>query len=127
MTHTFLSDEWLREAARLRSEADEPFTTDVLLNVTVTDGPAGVQEFHFDAGQLLPGLVDAPASLTMPFAVARKLFVDGDQGAAVRAFASGQIKVDGDTGELMKLQESAVADGPQARSLVKKLTALTSS
>jgi hypothetical protein len=127
MAHTFLSNGWLTEAGRLRAEiGDDPFTADITINVTVTGGPEGDRELHFQGGQFVPGHVEAPTSLTVPFGIARQMFVEGDQQAAVQGFMSGQIKVQGDMGKLMQLQASGAATSPQATALAEKLKSITS-
>ena len=107
--HPFLSDEWLAAAKAIADEAGAGAAapTDITLNVVVTGGPQGDRELHFSGGGFETGLLDeAPTKLTVPYAVARQMFVEGNQQAAMQAFMGGQIKVEGDMTKLMAMQSS---------------------
>ena len=111
MASTFLSDEWFEAVEALRDEAPEPPAAikDLKLNIVVAGGPDGDREIHMTAGQFERGLVeDAPTKLTVPYEVAKAMFIDGNQQAGMQAFMSGQIKVEGDMTKLMAMQ----AGGP---------------
>jgi hypothetical protein len=128
MSHTFLSDDWFDAVDGLRDEAPEPPAAmkDMKLNIVVAGGPDGDREIHMAAGQFERGLVDdAPTKLTVPYEVAKSMFVDGNQQAGMQAFMSGQIKVEGDMTKLMAMQS---AGGPSAeqqafQTKIKDLTA----
>lgn len=107
MPHPFLSEEWFAEADKLRPEAPAPppVLAGLVVNVVVTGGPPGDIEVHYREGQFERGRVDeAPTTVTVPYEVAKAVFIDGNQGAAMQAFLSGQIKVEGDMGKLMAMQ-----------------------
>ena len=111
MASTFLSDEWFEAVEGLRDEAPEPPAAmkELKLNIVVAGGPDGDREIHMAAGQFERGLVDdAPTKLTVPYDVAKAMFIEGNQQAAMQAFMSGQIKVEGDMTKLMAMQ----AGGP---------------
>jgi hypothetical protein len=111
MSHVFLSDDWFEAVEGLRDEAPEPAPAmkDLKLNIVVAGGPDGDREIHMAGGQFERGLVDgAPTKLTVPYDVAKAMFIDGNQQAAMQAFMSGQIKVEGDMTKLMAMQ----AGGP---------------
>src|SRR5262245_1741610 len=109
MPSPFLSDEWLAEAEKIRAEFGEA-GPDLSLNVTVTGGPEGDKELHTENGGFATGLLaDAPTSLTVPYDVARQMFVEGNQQAAMQAFMSGQIKVQGDMTKLMAMQSQGAS------------------
>ena len=75
----------------------------------IVDGPDGDIEARMDAGQFVKGLAtDAPTKLTVPYDVAKKMFIEQDQNASMQAFMSGQIQVEGDMAKLMSMQ----AGGP---------------
>ena len=108
MPHTFLSDDWLAEAKKIADEAGGGgFPGDIQLNFTVTGGPEGDKELHVANGVFAAGHVEAPTKLTVPFSVAKDMFVNGNQQAGMQAFMSGQIKVEGDMTKLMAMQSSA--------------------
>ena len=127
MPYPFLSEPWFDEVEKLRDEAPEPPAAmkDLTLNIVVAGGPDGDKEVHLAAGQFERGLVDgAPTKLTVPYDVAKAIFIEGNQQAGMQAFMSGQIKVEGDMTKLMAMQAqppSADADALQAK--VRAITA----
>jgi hypothetical protein len=127
MAHVFLSDEWFDAVEALREEAPEPPAAmkDLKLNVVVAGGPDGDREIHMAAGQFERGLVDdAPTKLTVPYDVAKSMFIDGNQQAGMQAFMSGQIKVEGDMTKLMAMQQGG-GPSPEQVAFQEKLKALT--
>ena len=126
MPHTFLSDAWLEEVKKLIDEAGvEPSADAITVNMVVTGGPEGDRELHMAGGSFGAGLVaDAPTKLTVPYDVARNMFINGDQSAAMQAFMSGQIKVEGDMSKLMAMQSSGGGGADQA-AMQEKLKAIT--
>ena len=84
------------------------------MNVVVTGGPEGDREVHLANGSFGVGLLaDAPTKMTVPFDVAKQVFIDGNQQAAMQAFMAGQIKVEGDMTKLMAMQSGAPSAGQQ--------------
>ena len=125
MAFQFLSDEWLAEVKKLADESDGSggFPAGVVLNMVVTGGPQGDRELHVAEGVFGTGLVEAPTKLTVPYTVARAMFVEGNQQAAMQAFMGGQIKVEGDMTKLMAMQ--AQGDPAAAAEMQKKLQEIT--
>lgn len=126
MSHPFLSEPWFDAVEELRSEQpDAPAAmADATINITVTGGPDGDVDVHLAAGAFDRGHTeDAPTKLTVPYEVAKKLFIDGDQSAAMQAFMSGQIKVEGDMTKVMALQTASPTAEQQA--FQAKLAGLT--
>src|ERR1041385_3803778 len=112
MPNPFLSDAWLEEVQKLQTEA--PAATgpaaDLVLNVVVPDSPDGERQLHMTGGKFEIGLADnAPTKVTIPYDVAKAMFIDGNPQAAMQAFMAGQIKVEGDMTKLMAMQS---AGGP---------------
>ena len=129
MTHPFMSNAWFDAIVKIREEIGEipvsEATKDIVVNLVVTDGPDGDQEMHVKAGSFDRGLAEnAPTKLTIPYEVARSLFVERDQQIAVQAFMSGQIKVEGDVGPLIKMQLPR-EDTPQSRELKDRIREVT--
>ena len=128
MPHQFLSDDWLSEAKKLRDEfdsGDSGAVGDLQINVVVIDGPEGDRELHLANGVFDSGLIDgAPTKLTVPYDVAKDMFVNGNQQAAMQAFMAGQIKVEGDMTKLMAMQ-SAGASNPNQAKLQERLKEIT--
>ena len=93
--------------------------------MVVTGGPEGDRELHVAGGTFGAGLKDdAPTKLTVPYDVARNMFVNGDQAAAMQAFMGGKIKVEGDMSKLMAMQ-SGGAGGADSAAIQEKLRAIT--
>ena len=129
MPNPFLSDAWLDEVQKLAADAGAGLTPpNVKINMVVTGGPQGDRELHVADGAFASGLLDgAPTKLTLPYKVARDMFVKGDQAAAMQAFMSGQIKIEGDMSKLMSLQSQAPnMAGAGAQAMQTKLREITS-
>ena len=128
MPYPFLSEPWFDEVEKLRDEAPEPPAAmkDLTLNIVVAGGPEGDKEVHLAAGQFERGLVDgAPTKLTVPYDVAKAIFIEGNQQAGMQAFMSGQIKVEGDMTKLMTMQAGAGAASAEQTAFQEKIRALT--
>ena len=117
MGFQFLSDQWFDEAERLRAEINPEVPDaikDLVINLKVTGAPDGDVEARMAGGKFEKGLADdAPTTLTVPFEVALAMFIQGDQNAAMQAFMSGQITVEGDMTKVMTLQ--AVTPSPESK------------
>ena len=127
MGFKFLSDGWFEEAERVRAEINPPvpdLLKDLVINLKVTDGPAGDIEARMAAGRFEKGLAaNAPTTLTIPFDVAQKMLIEQDQNAAMQAFMSGQITVEGDMTKIMTLQ--AVTPSPESKEVQELVRAMT--
>ncbi|HZQ76905.1 MAG TPA: SCP-2 sterol transfer family protein [Acidimicrobiia bacterium] len=129
--YRFLSDEWFDavEALRDKAPAAPEDVADLAVNMVVTGGPDGERALHFAAGRFDRGLVDgAPTTVTVPHRVARSLIVDLDPAAAVTAFMTGEIRVEGDLARLMELQQSVgatLAPTVEQLAFIGELRALT--
>ena len=127
MPHQFLSDSWFDEVEKLRADAPEPpaAMADLVLNIVVSGGPEGDKEIHMAGGNFERGLAEgAPTKLTVPYAVAKSMFIDGNQQAGMRAFMSGQIKVEGDMSKLMSMQASG-GPSPEQEAFTQKIKEIT--
>jgi hypothetical protein len=128
---TFLSDKWFEEVAKIRAELGDPEGTtalsDLQLNIVVVGGPEGDKEVHLEGGDFARGLVDgAPTKLTVPYDVAKAMFVEGNPQAAMQAFMSGQIKVEGDMSKLMAMQGGGgMGGGAGQQQFQERLRAIT--
>ncbi|MBV9661980.1 MAG: SCP2 sterol-binding domain-containing protein [Acidimicrobiales bacterium] len=133
----FLSDEWMAESKRIRDEyrdraADVPVS--VRMNQVVKDVPFGdgVIHAHIDtsSGQLELGtghLESPDLTVTLGYETARAILVDGDAQAALNAFMSGRIKVDGDITKMLALQTTGMGatTDPTALEIVRRIQAMT--
>lgn len=124
MAHEFLSDEWFEAVEALEAPPPAPSLADLAINLIVTRPDGGNVEAHVAGGKMQRGLrPDAPTTLTTPYDVAKSLFVKRDQAAAMQAFMSGQIKVEGDMSKLMAM--SAVPPTPEQDAYSEKIYGLT--
>jgi hypothetical protein len=116
--YAFLSDEWVAEARAIRAEyADRTpaVPVSVRMNQIIRNVPfgPGTIEAHLDtsSGQVdrVGGHLESPdVTITVDYDTAKALLVDGDASAAMQAFMSGRIKVDGDIGKLLAMQGAGV-------------------
>ena len=126
MPNPFLSDDWFAEVETLRDEQPAPAANvaDLKLNIVVTGGPDGDREISMNGGQFEQGLQEgAPTKLTVPYDVAKAIFIEGNQQAGMQAFMSGQIKVEGDMSKLMAMQGGAPS--PEQTAFQQKLRDIT--
>jgi hypothetical protein len=114
----FLSEEWFTKVEQLTEEAGEievpPALKDLTFNLTVAMDDGGQAKAHMHAGQFGQGhKPDAPATVSLPVDVAKKVFLEADQQAGMQAFMSGQMQVEGDVTKLMVLQTVQPTDDLQ--------------
>ena len=129
MTHPFMSNAWFDAIVKIRDEIGEipvnQAIQDIVINLVVTDGPDGDQEMHMKAGSFERGLAEnAPTKLTIPYEIARNLFVERDQQVAVEAFMAGQITIEGEIGSLIKMQLPR-EDSPELQKLKNRIKEIT--
>jgi hypothetical protein len=135
--YAFLSDEWVEEARRIRAEyagrTPAPPVA-VRMNQVVKGVPfgSGILEAHLDttAGDLdlETGHLEAPdLTITVDYDTARAILIEGDAQAAMQAFLSGRIKVDGDITKLLALQSSGVvgAVDPASIEMARRIQGIT--
>lgn len=132
--YPFLSPEWIEAARAIRAELETKATTKpppFRMNQIVTGVPFGdgTVNAHTDttSGELvleLGHLENPDVTVTLPYETARSILVEQDQQAAMQAFMSGQIKVEGDMMKLMALQTAQV--DPVALEAASRIKAITS-
>ena len=128
MPEKFLSESWFTQIEGLRDEAPPSVgpAADLVLNIVVTGAPDGDVEVRMDKGNFERGLADdAPTKITVPYDVAKDIFINGNQAAGMQAFMAGQIKVEGDMTKLMALQAGGGAPTPEQKEFQAKLQAIT--
>jgi len=114
-TFPFLSDEWIAAAEDIHDEYAGRFDSQdevVRVNVVVTDIPFGDGHLngHIDTsdGNTRPqkGHINNPeATVSVPYEIARSIFVTQDFEAVAMAFMTGQLEVQGDVTRLLYLQD----------------------
>jgi hypothetical protein len=130
----FLSAEWIEAARAIRTELEGKATVKpppFRMNQVVTEVPFGdgTLQAHTDttSGELVLelGHIENPdVTVTLPYDTAKSLLVDQDQQAAMQAFMSGKIKVEGDMMKLMALQTTQV--DPVALEAAQRIKEITS-
>ena len=127
MSFEFLSDDWFTEVEKLREAAGDleipaqMAEMEMNLRVTTDDGDV---EMSLNKGNLERGSIDgAGTTIILPADMARKLFIDQDQSAAMQGFMSGQIKVEGDMSKMMSMQ--SVQPSAKQQALTEQIAAMT--
>jgi hypothetical protein len=135
--YPFLSDEWIAETRRIREEHKDQapaIPVVVRMNQVINDVPFGdgVINAHVDTStgvlDMEMGHLDKPdLTITLNYATAKAILVDGDAAQAMNAFMSGRIKVDGDITKLIALQTagSGATSNAAAAEVVKKIQDIT--
>lgn len=104
----FLTDDWFATVETLTAQAGDlnlaPALANLAINLVVTEA-AGNTELSLDGGAIKKGLSpNAKTTLNMDAETLRKVFLEFDMAAAMQAFMTGKIKVQGDMSQLMALQ-----------------------
>ena len=131
--YQFLTPEWVAAARAIREEleGDAPTPAHVVrMNQVITEVPFGDWELnaHMDTsgGSLemdLGHLENPDLTVTLDYATAKAILVDGNPQAGMQAFMAGKIKVQGDMTKMM-----AMAGGPQddsAAAIAAKIKEIT--
>jgi putative sterol carrier protein len=132
--YAFLSPEWTAEARKIQKEFEgkgSPPAASMRMNLVITEVPFEDDkaiEAHMDtsSGQLkldLGHLEDPEVKVTLDYATAKAILVDGNPQVGMQAFMAGKIKVEGDMSKLLALQ-SAPAD-PIAAEISERMRGIT--
>ena len=136
--YQFLSDEWLEQTRLIREEYRDrapEVAVSIRMNQVISDVPFGdgvIRAYVDTSGGMLDievGQLDSPdLTVTLAYDTAKAILIDADATAAMNAFLSGRIRVDGDITKLLALQTAgagAAAD-PVAAEVVRRIQAITS-
>jgi putative sterol carrier protein len=130
--YPFLSDQWTAEVKRLHDEVvTQPATTaqSVRMNLILTESPFGEDlDAHLDtsSGDIAIDrghLESADLTVTIDYETAKAILVDGDAQAAMQAFMSGRIKIDGDIAQLLTMQNAPL--DPAHQELARRVREVT--
>ena len=131
--YPFLSDEWMEAAKAIREEYKGKGTSTphvVKMNLVITEVPFqdGDIDAHMDTSggemQMDMGHLENPdLTVTLDYATAKAIFVEGNPQAGMQAFMAGKIKVVGDMTKMMAMQ-SAQPDPVQLEA-AEKISAIT--
>jgi putative sterol carrier protein len=121
--YPFLSEEWIAGVRKIGDEAradggGAQIPHAVKMNQVITEVPfgGGTIEAHMDTstGEMtmeMGHLPDPDLTVTLDYATAKAIFVEGNPQAGMQAFMAGKVKVQGDMTKLMAMQ----ATPPDAR------------
>ena len=131
-THEFLTTGWIA-AVRATRERHSPIVLpfSLVMNLVVTEVPFDPDRLdaHVEAddGGIdvdLGHLGDPDVSVTLDYATARSVLVDGDGEAAMAAFMAGKVRVEGDMTKLLQFQSRQMSDDELA--LATEIRSITS-
>ena len=119
----FLTDDWFANVEKLTAEAGDlnlpASLSNLALNLVVTGG-GGTTGRELDSGRIGKGAsANARTTLTLDAETLRKVFLEFDMAAAMQAFMTGKIKVQGDMSQLMALQTAKPSQ--EQKDLFKKV------
>ncbi len=109
--YQFLTEEWINEAKKIREELYSDATPPahvVRMNQIITEVPFGDSDINaymdtsngtleMDLGEL----ENPDLTVTLDYATAKAIIVDGNPQAGMQAFMQGKIKVQGDMSKVM--------------------------
>jgi putative sterol carrier protein len=132
--HPFLSDEWVEAAKDVREKfagQAPPPAHKVKMNLVITEVPFGdgTVDAHMDTSgeqvEMASGHIDGEdLTVTVDYATAKAIFVDGNPQAGMQAFMAGKVKVQGDMTKLMAMQ-SAPDDPAAAAEIAAAIAEIT--
>ena len=126
-TFPFLSDEWIAEARKIRAEMADPAreasaaAAPVRMNQVITDVPFGDGKLdaHLDTSsgtlEMETGHLEQPdVTVTLDYATAKAIFVDGTMEAGMKAVMEGKVRVQGDMAKLISALQQLAPPDPSA-------------
>ena len=133
--HPFLSQEWMDEARKVREEykgKTPPIAHQVRMNQVITEVPFGdgTLESHMDttSGELVMEeghLDEVDLTVTLDYATAKAIFVEGNPQAGMQAFMAGKVKVQGDMTKLMASQGAGGGNNELTTAIQERIKAIT--
>jgi putative sterol carrier protein len=131
--YEFLTEEWVKAAHDIREEYKgkaAPPPHKVKMNLVITEVPHGdgTVNAHMDTsgdemGMDLGHIEGEDLTVTVDFATAKAIFIDGNPQAGMQAFMAGKIKVQGDMTKLMAMQSTP--PDAAAQEVAKKIQEIT--
>ncbi|MEI7886814.1 MAG: SCP2 sterol-binding domain-containing protein [Actinomycetes bacterium] len=131
--YVFLTEEWIEQARSIRAASgvdDTPPAHAMRMNQIITEVPFGDGDIkaHLDTsdGELkmdLGHIENPDLTVTLDYATAKAILVEGNPQVGMQAFMAGKIKVDGDITKLMAMQAGA-AD-PSAAAVAAQIQEMT--
>ncbi len=132
--YPFLSSEWLAASQQIRAEYADTLAApahSVRMNQVITEVPfgSGTIDAHLDTSDgkanMDLGHLDGPdLTVTLDYATAKAILVEGNPQVGMQAFMAGKIKVQGDMTKMMAMQQGT--PDPVALEVAAKIQAITS-
>ena len=129
----FLSDEWVDEARKIRSQYEDRTGTvphQMRMNLVITEVPFGEGSIdaHMDTTdgrlRLETGHIDpVDLKVTLDYGTAKAILVDGNPQVGMQAFMAGKVRVEGDMAKLMMMQ--GVPQDETAQEVAQRLRDIT--
>ena len=132
MTYEFLSPEWITAAEELRAAygGDVPAAVALTMNLNVTDVPFGSSPLRvsLDSSRGVLALAfghlpTADITITVDWATAKALLIEGNPQAAMSAFMAGKVRIEGDMSKLVAMQSTP--PDPVSEGVINQLRAIT--
>ncbi|UDY37124.1 SCP2 sterol-binding domain-containing protein [Dermatobacter hominis] len=133
--YQFLTPEWIEEAKRIREQFDTDAAApahSVRMNQVITEVPFGdgTVNAHMDtsSGEIemdLGHLENPDLTVTLDYATAKAILVDGNPQAGMQAFMAGKVKVQGDMTKLMAMQQPGGAQDDTAAKVAAAIQEIT--
>ena len=135
MAYPFLSDEWLEAARSIRAEyagQTPPVPHVVRMNLVITGVPfgEGTIDAHMDttSGELVLDtghLETQDLKVTVDYATAKAILIEGNPQAGMQAFMAGKVKVEGDMAKMMALSAAPAGADTSAAEMAARLKDIT--
>lgn len=133
-TFQFLSSQWIEAAHKLRADHINTVGNSEMprlkINLVVTGAPFSEEpiDAHLDTSEGLPeielGHLDkTDLNVTVDYATAKQIFIDGKISAAMEAMQLGRLKVKGNMLKMMSL--TRLRGDAKAETLAKKIRDIT--
>jgi putative sterol carrier protein len=134
-SYQFLSDEWLDEARKIRSEYEgrtPPIPHVVRMNLVVTAVPFSEEDVHAhmdtSSGELILDIGHLEIhdlKVTVDYDTAKAILIEGNPQAGMQAFMAGKVRVEGDMAKLMALQAAPAATDATAAEMAGRIRDIT--
>jgi len=131
-SYPFLSDEWLDEARKIRSEYEgktPPIPHTVRMNLVVTAVPFSTDDVHAhmdtSSGELIletGHLEIQDLKVTVDYETAKAILIEGNPQAGMQAFMAGKVRVQGDMTKLMMAQAGGGGASPALSQALQDIT-----
>lgn len=123
----FLSSTWFDKLDELNANAGElnlsPTLADLVINITINHADSPIL-LHLKSGKLSKNHTEhAISTISIDKDTLSKVILDNDTDAAIEAFMTGKIRIDGDMAQVMALQSAKPSQ--EQKALYKQIKEMT--